>query len=308
MWGLERGTRLKWWRFGREEFKDFVKPGFIFFVESAVRNALYLWLITGIVALACVPHKLRHLTRGSSSPSAVLRSNVYATAWGVFNTIRWGIVMVPSNALEASSSTFVGHAWSTFQTNHVSVKDVPGTSSVEPLVPSAISGEPQTDSSRDETSLYRITYQSLWLVVKYAFYSGCIVLVTELVLLAVMSAGVAKQFALYLSGDSDAATLTATMWRAMDWCHILFVVSVQMATILLASKPIIYLFTSLMCNICWVMPWCIAVPHLNLTPESALPYHAIIFGGSLVVGFVFTVVSLGVWVWLARRQHKVHDK
>jgi len=35
----------------------------------------------------------------------------YATAWGVFNTIRWGIVMVPVQALEASTLTFVGHIW-----------------------------------------------------------------------------------------------------------------------------------------------------------------------------------------------------
>lgn len=42
------------------------RPGFIFFLESAVRNALYLWLVHGIVGL------------GSD----------YATAWGVFSTIR----------------------------------------------------------------------------------------------------------------------------------------------------------------------------------------------------------------------------
>jgi hypothetical protein len=35
----------------------------------------------------------------------------YATAWGVFNTIRWGIFMVPVQALEATTLTFVGHAW-----------------------------------------------------------------------------------------------------------------------------------------------------------------------------------------------------
>jgi hypothetical protein len=35
----------------------------------------------------------------------------YATAWGVFNTIRWGLIMVPVQALEASSLTFVGHKW-----------------------------------------------------------------------------------------------------------------------------------------------------------------------------------------------------
>lgn len=66
-----------------------LKPGFLFFVESAVRNAIYLWLVSTIVAM------------GSD----------YATAWGVFNTIRWGLIMVPVSALEASSLAFGGHAW-----------------------------------------------------------------------------------------------------------------------------------------------------------------------------------------------------
>ncbi|CEL63095.1 hypothetical protein RSOLAG1IB_05135 [Rhizoctonia solani AG-1 IB] len=65
------------------------KPGMHTLIESAVRNALYLWLIHGIVDL------------GSD----------YATAWGIFNTIRWGLVMVPVNALAATSATFVGHEW-----------------------------------------------------------------------------------------------------------------------------------------------------------------------------------------------------
>jgi hypothetical protein len=65
------------------------RPGFFTFTESAVRNALYLWLISGVVAM------------GSD----------YATAWGIFSTIRWGLIMVPVQALEATSSAFVGHAW-----------------------------------------------------------------------------------------------------------------------------------------------------------------------------------------------------
>lgn len=65
------------------------KPGKWTFLESALRNAIYLWLIHGIVSMGAD----------------------YATAWGVFNNIRWGIVMVPVNALQASTSTFVGHAW-----------------------------------------------------------------------------------------------------------------------------------------------------------------------------------------------------
>lgn len=47
--------------------KPLLHPGFTTFVESAVRNALYLWLITSIVSM------------GSK----------HATAWSVFNTIRW---------------------------------------------------------------------------------------------------------------------------------------------------------------------------------------------------------------------------
>ncbi len=69
--------------------KILIRPGFLTFLESAIRNALYLWLVHGIVAM------------GSD----------YATAWGAFNTIRWGLIMVPVQALEASSLTFVGHAW-----------------------------------------------------------------------------------------------------------------------------------------------------------------------------------------------------
>lgn len=70
-------------------FKTLARPAIYTFAESALRNSIYLWLISGIVSM------------GSD----------YATAWGVFNTIRWGIVMVPVQALEASALTFVGHAW-----------------------------------------------------------------------------------------------------------------------------------------------------------------------------------------------------
>lgn len=69
--------------------KILARPGLLFFIESAVRNALYLWLISVVVAMGAD----------------------YATAWGVFSTMRWGLVMVPVQTLEAASSAFVGHAW-----------------------------------------------------------------------------------------------------------------------------------------------------------------------------------------------------
>jgi hypothetical protein len=69
------------------------RPGLIFFAESAIRKILYLWLVSTIVALG----------------------SVYATAWGVFNTIRWGLIMVPVLALEATSLQFIGHEWGYFR-------------------------------------------------------------------------------------------------------------------------------------------------------------------------------------------------
>ena len=66
-----------------------IPPGIWTFFESALRNAIYLWLISGIVDM------------GSN----------YATAWGVFNTIRWGVIMIPISSLEQSTLAFVGHAW-----------------------------------------------------------------------------------------------------------------------------------------------------------------------------------------------------
>ena len=53
--------------------KILVRPSVYTFTESVIRNSLYLWLVSRIV----------------------LMGEDYATAWGVFNTIRWGLVMVP---------------------------------------------------------------------------------------------------------------------------------------------------------------------------------------------------------------------
>ena len=74
---------------GFNALKVLARPSIYTFTESAIRNSLYLWLVSRIISL------------GES----------YGTAWGVFNTIRWGLVMVPVQALEASTLTFVGHNW-----------------------------------------------------------------------------------------------------------------------------------------------------------------------------------------------------
>ena len=74
---------------GIRAFKVLARPSVYTFTESAIRNSLYLWLVSRIISLG----------------------ENYGTAWGVFNTIRWGMVMVPVQALEASTLAFVGHNW-----------------------------------------------------------------------------------------------------------------------------------------------------------------------------------------------------
>ncbi|KFZ02502.1 hypothetical protein V500_00168 [Pseudogymnoascus sp. VKM F-4518 (FW-2643)] len=88
-WKLHRlSAHDKKFRPSISDLKILTPPGVSTLLESAIRNSLYLWLVSGVVAM------------GSD----------YATAWGVFNTIRWGMVMVPVQALEASALAFVGHA------------------------------------------------------------------------------------------------------------------------------------------------------------------------------------------------------
>lgn len=47
--------------------KILLRPTLPIFIESAVRNAFCIWLVATIVSMG----------------------NVYATAWGIFGTIRW---------------------------------------------------------------------------------------------------------------------------------------------------------------------------------------------------------------------------
>jgi Na+-driven multidrug efflux pump len=70
--------------------KTLVTHGIWTFTESTLRNSIYLWLMNGLVAV---------MGPGNT------------TAWNTFNTIRSEILMVPLQTLEASTLTFVGHAW-----------------------------------------------------------------------------------------------------------------------------------------------------------------------------------------------------
>ncbi|KAI1125414.1 hypothetical protein F5Y10DRAFT_9875 [Nemania abortiva] len=223
-----------------------LRPGLITFAESAVRNALYLWLVTTIVALG----------------------TTYATAWGVFNTIRWGLVMVPVNALEATSLQFIGHRWGKWRC------------------------EMGVNNRRPKANWKQILH-----LTHPALLSLALALVVEVPIAIFLSLFGARAFALYISESQDVADVTAYMWRTIDWCYIFYAMSTQLATILLATRPKWYLYQSLASNILYVLPWAIACQVKDLDEANAWTYHSLVFGGSLVFSFIDIAIVDAVWAW-----------
>ncbi|KAF7852944.1 hypothetical protein EAF04_010821 [Stromatinia cepivora] len=230
--------------------KTLFKPGIYTFLESALRNAIYLYLIHGIVSMGLD----------------------YATAWGVFNNIRWGMVMVPVNALEASTSTFVGHAWGAWR------KRVGA-----------------------EVKRPRAERRDILKIVHYALLSCVIALLIESTLCIFLSLWGIKKFSFYLSESAIVATITEHMWRSIDWCYIFYALTTQLAAILLATVPKLYFVQSLGSNLLWMLPWAIAVGRIQMTAQNAWTYHGVIFGGALVFDFVNVGVVLRWWYWGLRR-------
>ena len=79
----------------------------------------------------------------------------------------------------------------------------------------------------------------------------------------------ARRFALYLSASPAVARITEHMWKTVDWCYGFYALSTQLATVLLASRPRWYLYQSLVSNLCWVLPWAVAVTRIGSTAEDA---------------------------------------
>ncbi|CAE6360330.1 unnamed protein product [Rhizoctonia solani] len=247
-------------------FMALAKPGVYTLIESAVRNALYLWLIHGIVDL------------GSD----------YATAWGIFNTIRWGLVMVPVNALAATSSTFVGHEWGLWRERALT------RGSTQASLADII-GPRKFISAHKSSGIFRP-----------ALRSTLIALAIEVPLCLAFSFWLTRPFARYLSGSDTVAKITAQMWRTIDWCYIMYGTDTQLAAILLATRPKWYLVNSLIVNVLWVFPWAVALQvGIPITQSSAWKYHSIVFGGSLVLSFVVTIATVIIWaMWLLRGKVK----
>lgn len=149
----------------------------------------------------------------------------YTTAWGVFNTIRWGLIMVPVQALEATSNTFVGHRWGIYQQS-------------KPF-PDARASWGDLKCILHWVWIY-CTHFTYWLsclvVTAPAFKSVVIALLVECPLCLALSIKGAGPFAKYLSNSDEVAAITAMMWRSIDWCYICYGVSTQLATILLSTQ------------------------------------------------------------------------
>lgn len=238
-------------------FLVLLRPGIMTFIESAVRNALYLWLVSNIVSM------------GSN----------YATAWGVFNTIRWGLVMVPVQTAEASSLAFTGRRWAAFRSTE---------------------GRQQLRPTANKQQLIYITAP--------ASIACIIVLAVEIPLCILLSTVGAKPYARWISGSDVVAAITAHMWQTIDWCYIFYALSTQLATILLATLPKFYLYQSLVSNIFYVLPWAIVCQVKNLDANDAWTYHSVVFGGSLVFSFFDVGLFLIWWVYRLSRGKLNVDK
>jgi len=113
----------------------------------------------------------------------------------------------------------------------------------------------------------------------------------------------ARRFAFFISGSVPVSHITAKMWRSIDWTYICYAVSTQLATVLLSTRPRWYLYQSLVSNLCWVLPWAIAVSRIGITPDDAWTYHSIVFGGSLVFSLLDVLVFDAIWAWTLLKGH-----
>jgi hypothetical protein len=245
------------------------KPGSFTFAESAVRNAIYLYLVHNVVSMG----------------------QTYATAWGVFSTIRWGLIstisplppfllqlrllsaVVPVQSLEATSNAFVGHRWGRYLRRR--------------------------QLASETTHNWIGSWQDPLTIARPALTSVLIALTVEIPLCLGLSFGGARPFARYLSASDEVAEVAQKMWRTIDWCYIMYAVSTQLATVLLATKPSWYvcsssapffsvfqltirksrryLVQSLIANIFYCLPWVIALGAVSINVDNAWTYHALVF-------------------------------
>ncbi|KAI0852145.1 hypothetical protein F5Y00DRAFT_208309 [Daldinia vernicosa] len=241
---MQAGTKI---RLSFRALTVLLRPGILTLAESAIRNSLYLWLVSTIVALG----------------------STYATAWTIFTTIRWGLVMVPVQSLEATSLAFIGHHWGSWRRSISKTTRRPG----------------------------RVAFKTIIQIARPALVSLVIALLVEVPLAIFLSIWGTRSFARYLGQPDEIADIAALMWRTTDWCYIFYAMSTQLATVLLATQPKWYLYQSLVSNLLYVLPWAIVCQVKDLDVSNAWTYHRLVFGGSLVFSFIDVLVVDAAWIW-----------
>ena len=198
--------------------------------------------------------------------------------------------MVPVQALEATTSTFIGHSWGDFRKR----------SGMQPVKTKATWR--QLLSFRDAgAERLQVTATELWAIIRWAFYSVLIALIIEVPLCLFMSFLGARPFARWLSGSDEVGQIAEHMWQTIDWCYVLYAVLTQLAAVLSATRPLWYLYQSLASNLLYVLPWAIVCQTVHLNPEDAWTYHSLVFGGSLVFSFFDVIIFDGLWWWTLRK-------
>jgi len=253
------------------------RPGLFTFLESAFRNIIYLWLVSGVVAMG----------------------STYATAWGIFNTIRWGLVMVPVRALETSASTFIGHRWGVWR-KRVGVENYRAKATNKDLICMYYLFPPTPGMTFHMAHIFCLNCL-ITDISRPAYLAVLCVIVFEIPLLLLFTFRFIRPFARYLSASDPVADVVQKMWRTIDWCYIFYGVSTQLSAILLATRPAMYWWKSFSSNLFWDLPWAIAVTRIGITADTAWRWHSIIFGGSLVWNGLVTIAWIGLWGVLLKR-------
>ncbi|KAK3386375.1 hypothetical protein B0T20DRAFT_449231 [Sordaria brevicollis] len=238
-----QGQKVAWW--WTAGFWLMAREAVYTFSESAVRNAIYLWLVNRIIGLGAD----------------------YATAWGVFNTIRWGLVMVPVQALETSALTFVGHQWGVWK------------------------------KQKEGVSKPAASWKEIKRISRPALNSALVSLAVEIPICIFLSIWGMKEFAFYISNSERVADITKKMWQNIDWCYIFYALNYQFSSILLATVPRWFLYQSLWSNMLWSFPWAIVVTVMKFKEDQAWTFYSVIFGGANVFSFIVVGIVLGAWVW-----------
>ncbi|KAI9099867.1 hypothetical protein DFS34DRAFT_680246 [Phlyctochytrium arcticum] len=269
-------------------------PGNFSVVEAALRHGLLHWLAAAIVPL--------------SAP--------YAAAFGVFKKIRLGLIMVPALALDRTSVTMMGHRWGAFRERFGDPKswragplqnneaketgieleddtiDVEHVCSIDKKAPVVISTAVLTSANP--------SYKDIIDLARPGIIALVAILVIELILNTILSAGPIRNLAFYLSSNAPVADLAANMFHSLNWTYILLSASMPLASILLATRVDLWFFSSLVTNLVWLLPWCIFFAAKDASANKAWTYHSVSFAGPMVLGLFVTIAAVGIWTWHLR--------